>query len=101
MAKKQKQTKNNNTTDIALLVSGVLAFIFLYSVLVLVRSAKMDGAQGAPNSFAAWPSLALASYAFAAIDKPSRKYVSIAVIAVLATGFLVWLLGTTGAGSIL
>jgi len=95
MAKK----KNNLGENKAILAAGastVLAALVLFKTFELVQNLKQNF-QGAPNSYALWPALALAIYAFVVTKDTKVKYVSIAVLAVLATCILVWFFGVTGA----
>ncbi|MBP9738798.1 hypothetical protein KBD20_03860 [Candidatus Saccharibacteria bacterium] len=95
MAKK-KDNQNENKAMLAVGASTVLAALVLFKTFVVVQNLKQNF-QGAPNSYALWPALALAIYAFLVTKDTKVKYVSIAVLAVLATCILVWFFGVTGA----
>lgn len=100
MSKSKKQVRNNKL-DVALGLSVLLSLLFFYSVLRVLQDVRLNDMLGSPNSFAAWPSLALAIYVFLKSEVPSRKYISVAVITLLVSGSLTWLLGATAAGSYL
>jgi cation transporter-like permease len=95
MAKK-KNTLDENKSTLAAGASTVLTSLVLFKTFELVQNLKQNF-QGAPNSYALWPALALAIYAFLVTKDTKVKYVSIAVLAVLATCILVWFFGVTGA----
>ena len=95
MAKK-KNNPNENKAMLAVGASAVLAALVLFKTFELVQNLKQNF-QGAPNSYALWPALALAVYAFATTKDTKVKYIAVAVLAVLATSILVWFFGVTGA----
>lgn len=95
MAKK-KVNSNETKAMLAAGASTVLAVLVLFKTFELVQNLKQNF-QGAPNSYALWPALLLAIYAFVVTKDTKVKYVSIAVLAILATCILVWLFGVTGA----
>lgn len=95
MAKK----KNNIGENKAILATGastVLAALVLFKTFEIVQNLKQNF-QGSPNSYALWPALALAIYAFVVTKDTKVKYASVAVLAVLVTCILIWLFGVTGA----
>lgn len=96
---KSKKHVNSNKLDVALVLSVLLSLLFFYSVLKVLQDVRLNDMLGSPNSFAAWPSLALAIYVFVKSDVPNRKYISVAVMTLLVSGFLTWLLGATAVGS--
>jgi|GEM_PF-1138106 hypothetical protein len=95
MAKK-KINSNQKFTILAAGISVVLTMLVLLRTFELVQNLKLNF-QGAPNSYALWPALALAIYAIATTKNTKVRYVSTVVIAVLATCVLVWFFGVTNA----
>lgn len=92
----KKKSKEDNKVVAAVILSSALAALFLFNILVLVQDLK-QGFQGAANSYALWPALALAIYAFVKSSNKVIRYTAVVVITVLAVGILVWLLGVTNA----
>jgi hypothetical protein len=95
MAKK-KNNRSENKVILAVGASTVLAALVLIKTFELVQNLKQNF-QGAPNSYALWPALVLALYAFITTKDTKVKYIAVAVLAVLATCILVWFFGVTGA----
>jgi len=91
--------KNDNTVNLVLAVSVALAAYFLYHLLQLLQNVKINSIVGSPASYAAFPSAALAIFVLMKATTNKQRYISIIVLTVLVTGFLVWLFGATGAGS--
>lgn len=91
--------KNDNTVNLVLAVSITLAAYFLYHLLQLLQNVKINSIVGSPASYAALPSAALAIFVLMKATTNKQRYISIVVLTVLVTGFLVWFFGATGAGS--
>lgn len=91
MAKK-KDTSNENLPTLAAAASATLSVLVLLGTFELVQNVKL-GLQDAPNSYALWPAVILAIFAFVTAKDTKVKYVAVAVMAVLATSVLVWLFG--------
>lgn len=96
-----KKQSNNNNLDFALAASVLLALFYFYGVLILLQDVRVSDILGSPNSLVALPSLILAVFVFVKSNASSRKYIAIAVITLLLSAFLAWLLGATSAGSYL
>ena len=94
MAKK-KDNSNDSMAAVAVAASAALTALVLLRTFELVQDLRY-GFQGAPNSYAFWPALVLAIFAFATAKETKVKYVAIAVIAVLTTSIMVWLFGVAG-----
>ncbi len=82
----------------ALLVSAVLAVVFLQHTFVLAQDAKQLDMLGSPNSFAGWPSALLALYVFFAGQRLRYKFGAVIILSVLVTCVLIWFFGLTSAG---
>ena len=95
MAKK-KSSSNETKATLAVAVSALLTSLVLFKTFELVQNLKQNF-QGAPNSYALWPALVLAIYAFVVTKDTKVKYISVAVLAILVTCILVWFFGVTGA----
>lgn len=94
--KKKKINSNETKAVLAAGVSAVLTALVLFRTFELVQNLKQN-LQGAPNSYALLPALLLGAYAFVVTKDTKVTYVSIAVLAILATCMLVWFFGVTGA----
>lgn len=94
----RKSVEGIHWVSSSLLVSAVLAVVFLQHTFVLAQDVKQLAMLGSPNSFAGWPSALLALYVFFAGKRLRYKFSAVIILTVLVTCTLVWFFGLTAAG---
>jgi hypothetical protein len=95
---KSKTTDNTILMNGLLFIGILLAFQFIYHVCWMAQVYAVSGEENAPKTYTAVACLLIALFVWAKSSKHYQKYIIVSILTAIVIGYLIWGLGTTGAG---